>query len=90
MTGNRVLSKTDIDGILQEFKENLTDKNVASEIAEEICKSVRESLVGQKTASFTSIKQTVQQALVDSIQKLLTPKKNIDILKEAISAKKRG
>ena len=46
MTGNRVLTKTDVDGILVEFKENLTDKNVASEIAEEICKSVRESLIG--------------------------------------------
>jgi|TARA_B110001450_G_C17361719_1_gene375823 signal recognition particle receptor subunit alpha len=46
MTGNRVLTKTDIDSILQEFKENLTDKNVASEIAEEICISVKESLVG--------------------------------------------
>ena len=43
-----------------------------------------------KTASFTSIKTTVQQALVDAIQRLLTPKKNIDILKEAVTAKKKG
>jgi signal recognition particle receptor subunit alpha len=28
--------------------------------------------------------------LVQAIQKLLTPKKNIDILKEAITAKKKG
>lgn len=59
VTGNKVLSKSDVDGILEEFKNNLTDKNVSSEIAEEICKSVESSLVGETTASFTSIKTTV-------------------------------
>jgi len=51
---------------------------------------VEQSLRKQKTASFTSVKATVQEALVESIAKLLTPKRNIDILKEAISAKKQG
>ena len=46
MTGNRVLTKADVDGILDEFKENLTDKNVSAEIADEICNSVRGGLVG--------------------------------------------
>ena len=46
MTGNRVLTKVDVDSIIDEFKENLTDKNVSAEIADEICKSVREGLVG--------------------------------------------
>ena len=90
ITGNKVLTKGDIEPILKDFSDNLTDKNVSAEIAQEVCKSVEQSLVGETTASFTSIKQTVQQALVDAIQKLLTPKKNIDVLKEALSAKKRG
>jgi len=28
--------------------------------------------------------------LIDSIERLLTPKRNIDILKEALAAKKKG
>jgi signal recognition particle receptor subunit alpha len=84
------LTKSDIESILKDFSDSLTDKNVSAEIAQEVCKNVEQSLVGVTTASFTSIKETVQQALVDAIQKLLTPKKNIDILKEALSAKKKG
>jgi signal recognition particle GTPase len=44
---------------MKDFSENLTDKNVSAEIAQEICKNVEQSLVGETTASFTSIKQTV-------------------------------
>lgn len=54
-----MLAKQDILPILKEFSENLTDKNVSAEIAQEICKSVEASLIGMKTASFTSIKTTV-------------------------------
>ena len=89
-TGNKVLSATDLDPVLKDFSNSLTDKNVSIEIAEEICKQVKTSLINTKTASFTTIKATIQQALVDAIQKLMTPKKNIDILKEAVNAKKRG
>lgn len=48
------------------------------------------TLVDKKTDSFTTVKTTVKNALVDSITKLLTPKKNIDLLKDALSAKKKG
>jgi len=63
------------------------DKNVAAEIAEALCQSVANTLVDKKTDSFTSVKATVKSALIESINKILTPKKNIDILKEALSAK---
>ena len=48
------------------------------------------TLIDKKTDSFTSVKTTVKNTLTTSIQKLLTPKRNIDILKEAISAKQKG
>ena len=66
------------------------EKNVAQEIAEKLCNSVQATLVDKKTANFTTVKTTVKNALTESIQKLLTPKRNIDILKEAISAKQKG
>ena len=55
-TGNKTLTKADVDPVLKEFSDSLTDKNVSAEIAQEICKSVREILLDTKTASFTSIK----------------------------------
>jgi signal recognition particle receptor subunit alpha len=82
------MTKADTEPILEEFKNNLTDKNVSSEIADQIVANVEKSLIKKTTASFTSVKATVQEALVEAIAKLLTPKRNIDILKEAISAKK--
>lgn len=66
------------------------EKNVAKEVADSICESVTATLVDKKTDSFTTVKTTVKNALIESIQKLLTPKKNIDILKEAMSAKQKG
>lgn len=79
-----------MEPILKEFSENLSNKNVSIEIAQQICESVKESLKDTKTASFTTVKQTLQEALLESIERILTPKKNIDILKEALSCKKRG
>lgn len=66
------------------------EKNVAAEIADNVCKSVTAQLVDKKTESFTSVKATVKNALIESIQKLLTPKRNIDLLKDALTAKQRG
>lgn len=43
-----------------------------------------------KTESFTTVKTTVKNALIESLKKILTPKKQIDILKDAFAAKKRG
>lgn len=90
IAGNKVLNEDDIDKVLKDFKVSLMEKNVASEIADNVCKSVTAQLVDKKTESFTSVKATVKNALIDSIQKLLTPKRNIDLLKDALTAKQRG
>jgi len=39
------MTKADVDPILDEFKNNLTDKNVSKEIADQIAKTVEESLI---------------------------------------------
>lgn len=90
IAGNKVLTEDDVEEVLKNFKNNLMEKNVAAEIAEGLCKNVTQQLVDKRTESFTSVKATVKNALVDSIQKLLTPKKNIDLLKDALNAKLRG
>lgn len=40
ITGNKVLSEEDVEPILKQFADSLMEKNVASEIAEALCKSV--------------------------------------------------
>jgi len=84
------MTSEDLAPVMKEFVDGLIEKNVAQEIAHKICESVEQTLLMQKTASFTSISTTVKQALIDSVRKILTPKWNIDILKDAIAAKKRG
>jgi signal recognition particle receptor subunit alpha len=84
------LGDEDIEPILKNFEESLMEKNVAQEIADNLCESVKRTLVDKKTDSFTTVKTTVKNALVEAIQKLLTPKRNIDILKEALSARQKG
>ena len=90
ITGNKILTEADVKPVLKGFADALIEKNVAAEIAEKLCDSVTTTLVDKRTDSFTTVKTTVKNGLVDSITKLLTPKKNIDILKDALSAKQKG
>ena len=55
-----------------------------------MCSSVKKSLLDTKTQSFTSVKATFMNSLKDAIAKLLTASRNIDVLRDAITAKKKG
>lgn len=89
-TGNKELTEQDIRPVLKQLSDAMVDRNVAKEVADEISMSVMKQLLGKKTASFTSVDQTVQAALLEALEKILTPKRNIDVLKEALSAKQKG
>jgi signal recognition particle receptor subunit alpha len=88
--GNKVLTEEDLENTMKEFTNLLMEKNVAKEIAENLCSSVSKSLLNTKTESFTSIAATVKSALKETIAKILTPKQEFDILKQALASKKRG
>lgn len=88
--GNKELTEEDLKPIMKSFVDLLTEKNVAKEIAENLCSSVTQSLLKTKTQSFTTISTTVKNALKDNIGKILTPKQDLDVLRLALSAKKRG
>lgn len=64
LTGNRILSRSDLETTLQSFKESLMGKNVAADIAEKLCESIAISLDGQKQQSFTTIHQTVKKVSI--------------------------
>jgi len=88
--GNNALTEDNLKPIMQTFVDMLMDKNVAKEIAENLCSSVTKSLLKTKTESFTTISTTVKNTLKDTISRILTPKEDLDVLKQATSAKGRG
>jgi len=74
----------------------LTGKNVAQEIAQDICATVRKKLVGKRMASFTRVKTAVRQALEVAIEKILRPGKGrgggdeVDLLRNVVSKRESG
>jgi len=90
LTGGAVLGEEDLEPILKKFKTELMTRNVAAEVADKLSDSVRRSLVGKTTERFTSMASTVKQALKESMEILLTPKKSIDVLRAALAAKNAG
>ena len=88
--GNKVLTEEDLQPVMDELTTLLMEKNVAREIAENLCASVKKGLLNTKTNSFTTITTTVKNALKESIAKILTPKDDLDILRQALAAKQRN
>jgi signal recognition particle receptor subunit alpha len=89
-TGNKVLTEEDLKPVLQEMNQVLQGKNVAQEIADDICTSVGTSLVGHKLASFTRISTVVMDALRDAVQRILTPSASVDVLRQVLDARAEG
>eukprot|EP00359_Climacostomum_virens_P001526 CAMPEP_0204898980 /NCGR_PEP_ID=MMETSP1397-20131031/1592_1 /ASSEMBLY_ACC=CAM_ASM_000891 /TAXON_ID=49980 /ORGANISM="Climacostomum Climacostomum virens, Strain Stock W-24" /LENGTH=524 /DNA_ID=CAMNT_0052066883 /DNA_START=481 /DNA_END=2051 /DNA_ORIENTATION=- len=88
--GNKQLTEADLEGVIAHFKSHLISKNVAEVIADQLCTSVKGSLLNTTTDSFTTVNSTVKTAMKTSLQRLLTPKQSIDVLHDALTAKSRG
>ena len=90
ITGGKILEERDLLPVLDEMKEMLQSKNVAQEIADDICSSVGQALIGHRLASFTGIKKVVTDALHDAVQRILTPGTSVDVLRQVLDAKASG
>ncbi|XP_016105779.1 signal recognition particle receptor subunit alpha-like [Sinocyclocheilus grahami] len=62
-------------------------KNVAAEIASQLCNSVAKKLEGKVMGTFTTVASTVKQALQDSLVQILQPKRRVDILRDVLEAR---
>ena len=62
-TGNKVLTAADLEPVLDGMREHLISKNVAAEIAEDVCASVGATLEGHKLTAMTRVKSAVRDAL---------------------------
>lgn len=90
MTGQKVLTKQDLDAPVAEIHKLLTSKNVAADIASQMCERVRQSLVGKKLNSMYRVKTAVRQALEQVINELLLPSTKLDLLRQVVSKRDRA
>ena len=79
---NKTLTKADLDPILTNLRDHLIAKNVAVEIAGNLCDSVAIKLEGQSVNTWLGLKGFVKNALEESILRILSPNRNINILRE--------
>ena len=85
IVGGKMLTKEDLQQPLNQMQNFLLEKNVAREAAERLCKSVETDLLDQKTASFTSIDQTIRESMSKALTRILTPTSSLDLLRNITS-----
>lgn len=90
ISGNKILEREDLETILDDMRNQLISKNVAAEVAEDLCESVASTIVGKKLESFTRISTVVRRAIEEALLRILAPKKSIDVLRQVLAAKAEG
>ncbi|DBA02870.1 TPA: hypothetical protein N0F65_005897 [Lagenidium giganteum] len=90
VSGNKTLTREDLEPVVTPMRQHLISKNVAAEVAEELCESVLTTLVGRRLESFTRVTTVVRQAMEAALVRILTPKKSTDVLREILDAKASG
>ncbi|XP_050990827.1 signal recognition particle receptor subunit alpha [Labeo rohita] len=87
LVGSKNLTQEDMEPVLDKMKDHLITKNVAAEIASQLCDSVAKKLEGKVMGTFTTVASTVKQALQDSLVQILQPKRRVDILRDVLEAR---
>ena len=87
LVGNKAITRQDLEPVLSKLRDNLIAKNVASEVAASLTESVMVKLEGCVMGTFQSLAKTVKEALTQSLMKLLTPKRRIDVLRDVMDAR---
>lgn len=90
LVGNKALKPEDMRPVLEKLKDHLISKNVAAEIAKKLCDSICVKLEGKVLGTFDSVANTVKASLTDALVQILSPKRRVDILRDAFEAKKNG
>lgn len=84
--GKRELEEEDFTKIIPSLKEKLIGKNVAVEVAEHVCDSVKTSLTGKKVGTFETLHAVVEDAMIEALRRILQPKREINILRSVASS----
>ncbi|XP_076171932.1 signal recognition particle receptor alpha [Ptiloglossa arizonensis] len=90
LVGNKCLKNEDMAPVLEKLKDHLISKNVAADIAQKLCDSVGVKLEGKILGTFDSVTNTIKATLTDALVQILSPKRRVDVLRDAIEAKKNS
>ncbi|XP_014289185.1 signal recognition particle receptor subunit alpha homolog [Halyomorpha halys] len=90
LVGSKNLSQKDMEPVLEKLKDHLITKNVASDIANKLCNSVAAKLEGKVLGTFDSVARIVKSTMTESLVQILSPTRRVDILRDALEAKKAG
>jgi signal recognition particle receptor subunit alpha len=88
-TEQREMTAETLDPVIATIKEHLITQNVATDIADHLCSSVRTSLMGKKLKSFERISTSVKNSMETALKRILTPKTSLDILRDIEQAKSK-
>ncbi|KAB7500570.1 Signal recognition particle receptor subunit alpha [Armadillidium nasatum] len=87
LVGGKVLTVADLQPVLEKLKDHLIAKNVAAEISYKLCQSVEAKLEGKHIGTFEGVTSLVRSTLTEALVQLLTPKRRLDILRDATDSK---
>ncbi|CAM4612001.1 signal recognition particle receptor subunit alpha [Lepidochelys kempii] len=88
LVGSKSLTREDMDSVLEKMKDHLIAKNVAADIAVQLCESVAKKLEGKVMGTFTTVTSTVKQALQESLVQILQPQRRVDMLRDVMEAQR--
>ncbi|VDQ07402.1 unnamed protein product [Trichobilharzia regenti] len=86
----RVLTREDITPCLEQLRERLVGKNVAMSIADRVCASVADRLVGTSLGTFERIYPRVRASLEEVCSRILVSGRRVDVLRDALEARNQG
>uniref|UniRef100_A0A0B7AIA1 SRP54-type proteins GTP-binding domain-containing protein n=2 Tax=Arion vulgaris TaxID=1028688 RepID=A0A0B7AIA1_9EUPU len=89
LVGSKTLTAGDLKPALEKMKDHLIAKNVATDISQKLCDSVAAKLEGKILGTFGSVASTVKNTLYESCVQILSPRRRVDILRDAMEAKQQ-
>ncbi|KAL7676138.1 hypothetical protein ACOME3_002397 [Neoechinorhynchus agilis] len=69
---NHVLTRQDLEPVVQKLKEHLMSKNVACDVSDQLCQSLLVQLTDRTISSFEGISSNVQKAMTDIVSQVLS------------------
>ncbi|XP_022109366.1 signal recognition particle receptor subunit alpha-like [Acanthaster planci] len=90
LVGSKSLTKEDMAPAMNKMQDHLTAKNVARDIAEKLCDSVSTKLEGKVMGTLSRVTSVIREGIEESLVQILSPRRRIDILRDAMEARSRG
>merc|ERR1719322_2061072 len=87
LVGSKPLNRKDIEPLISKMQEHLMAKNVAADVAKNICDSVTNKLEGKICGTFQSVQGIVKESMNTSLMDILTPSRRVDIIRDVREAK---